>query len=95
MTSSLVDAVRSPIRHAGPGDAIARLSKLQAEFAEVLGVSRVFVRNQGIEHFITAQSDDTLDHARDDPRSGEARYDWLDRGDGVLYGYLKNEPRRS
>ena len=82
------DAVRSPLGFAGPGDSHARLAKLQAEFAPALGVARVFVRHQGIEHFITGAAGDTLYHASNGPRSGAPRYEWEDRGDGVLYGFL-------
>jgi hypothetical protein len=83
------DAVRSPLTFAGAGDSRARLAKLQAEFSSVLKVPRVFVRHQGMEHFITGGPGDTLNFLGRDPRSGLPRYDWADRGDGVLYGYLK------
>ena len=84
-----IDAVRSPIGRAGAGPSSARLARLGAEFAGLLGADRVFVRHQGGEHFITACPDDTLLFSRTDPRSGESRYRWEDRGDGVSYGYLK------
>ena len=83
------DAARAPLRFAGPGDSFARLSRLQAELAPALGVERVYVRHQGTEHFITGDPVDTLNYPSHDPRSGASRYDWEDRGDGVLYGYLK------
>jgi hypothetical protein len=86
---SVVDAIRSPIGRAGPGPSSARLARLEAEFAGLLGAERVFVRHQGGEHFITAHPDDTLMFPRTDPRSGESRYRWEDRGDGVSYGYRK------
>ena len=84
------DAVRSPLRYAGEGDAATRLARLQFEFAEVLAVSRVFVRLQGTDHYITGQPADTMNHACFDARSGESRYVWKDRGDGVIYGYLSS-----
>jgi hypothetical protein len=84
-----VDAVRSLIGRAGAGPSSARLARLGAEFAALLGADRVFVRHQGGEHFITARADDTLMFPRTDPRSGRSRYRWEDRGDGVSYGYLE------
>ncbi len=86
-----IDAVRSPIVYAGSGPASARLARLGSEFAGLLCAVRVFVRHQGGEHFITACPDDTLMFPRTDPRSGESRYRWEDRGDGVSYGYIKHE----
>jgi hypothetical protein len=84
-----IDAVRSPIGYAGPGPSSARLGRLGSEFAGLLGTDRVFVRHQGGEHFISARPDDTLMFPSTDPRSGESRYRWEDRGDGVSYGYLR------
>jgi hypothetical protein len=82
-------AVRSPLPYAGAGDSRARLGRLQAEFSRVLGVGRVFVRHQGFEHFTSGSPHDALHFPSHGGHSGEARYDWLDRGDGVLYGYPK------
>jgi hypothetical protein len=87
-TFAQVDAIRSPIGRAGPGPSSARLARLGAEFAKLLGSDRVFVRHQGGEHFITAHANDTLMFPRTDPRSGESRYRWEDQGDGVYFGYL-------
>jgi hypothetical protein len=89
--AATIDAVRSPIGYAGSGPSSARLARLGSEFAGLFGADRVFVRHQGGEHFITARPDDTLMFARTDPRSGESRYRWEDRGDGVSYGFLKPE----
>ncbi len=86
-----IDAVRSPIGYAGAGRSSARLLRLGSEFAALLGSERIFVRHQGGEHFITARPDDTLMFPRTSPRSGESRYRWEDRGDGVSYGYLEPE----
>jgi hypothetical protein len=83
-------AVRSPLTFAGSGDSAARLWKLQGEFAEVLKTAQVYVRHQGKEHFITDDPTDTLNYPTDSPRANEPRYVWKDRGDGVLYGYLKS-----
>jgi len=89
MSDRKPDAIRSPLSFAGPGDSHARLAKLQAEFAAVLQVPRIFVRHQGTEHFITGDPSDTINHLSHSQKSGEPRYDWTDRGDSVLYGYLK------
>jgi hypothetical protein len=85
------DAVRSPLRHAGAGDSSARLANLQTEFSRVLKVLKVFVRHQGTEHFVSGRPDDTINFPSHDTRAGWPRYDWEDRGDGVLFGYLKPE----
>ena len=89
MNQQRPDAVRAPIRHAGAGDSFTRLARLQAEFAGILGGERVYVRLQGSEHFISGRPEDTLNHSGDDSRSGEPRYTWEGRGDGVLYGYRR------
>ena len=85
------DAILAPLSFAGPGDSYTRLSKLQDEFAGVLKVARVYVRHQGTEHFITGNPADTLQFPSSSTRSGEPRYEWKDRGDGVQYGYLKTD----
>ena len=85
------DAVRAALSVAGPGDAAARLSKLRDEFADVLGVERLYVRHQGAEHFITGDPMDTLNFPGAALRSGEPRYRWEDRGGGVQYGYARRE----
>jgi hypothetical protein len=87
------DAVRAPLRYAGEGDSFTRLAKLQSEFSRVLRVPRVFVRHQGTEHFLSGRPDDTLGRPGHEARSGEPRYAWQDRGDGVLYGYLRYDGR--
>lgn len=88
-TERTPDAVRSPLPFAGAGGSHARLAKLQAEFSPVLKVPQTYVRHQGTEHFITGRPGDTLNFPSHDARSGLPRYDWVDRGDRVLYGYLK------
>ncbi len=90
-TSISVDAIRVGVKHAGAGTAAERLGKLTALFATTLGASRVFIRNQGGEYFITADSADTILFPGASNRSGEPRYHWESRGDGVHYGYLKSQ----
>ena len=84
-------AVRTPLSYAGEGGSLAKLMKLNAEFSRVLCVSRVFVRNQGTEYFISHGPEETLNYSSDSRGSGESRYIWEDRGDGVCYGQLKPE----
>jgi hypothetical protein len=83
------DAVRTPLAYAGAGDSHARLTKLQAEFSRVLNTPRVFVRHQGTGHFLSGDPGDTMNHPAAGARAGQPRYDWWDRGDGVLYGRLR------
>jgi hypothetical protein len=85
------DAIRSPLSYAGAGGSHARLARLRSEFSPVLKAPRVFVRLQGSEHFISGSPTDTLNFLSHGIRSGEPRYVWEDRGDGVLYGFLKPE----
>lgn len=91
MTQRSPDAVRVPRSFAGSGDSAARLSRLQAELAPILDAPRVFVRHQGTEHFVTGSPSDTLMFPSTSPRAGEARYEWEDRGDGIVRGYLKDD----
>jgi hypothetical protein len=84
------NAIRSPLCHAGSGDSHARLCRLHDEFSVILQLSKVFVRHQGAEHFITGHSYDTLNFSFTSVSSGEPRYNWRDRGDGILYGYLRS-----
>ena len=88
MIQTVPDAIMAPIAHAGAGDAATRLGRLQDEFAPILGANRVFVRHQGVAHFVSASPDDTLLFPQADPRSGRPRYEWADRGDGVSLGRL-------
>ena len=88
MTESGPDAILAPIGHAGAGDAATRLGRLQAEFAPLLRARRVFVRLQGASHFVSGSPDDTLLCPQTSFQSGQSRYEWTDRGDGVSFGRL-------
>lgn len=90
VTDRAPDAVLAPIGFAGGGDAQGRLAKLQTEFGPILGAARVYVRHQGDAHFVSASPDDAILYQSLDPRSGEPRYAWADRGDGVMYGFLNH-----
>jgi len=90
MNEAAIDAVKAPIGYAGSGPSAERLGRLETEFSGLLGNGPVFVRLQGGEHFITAHPDDSLQFPRSGTRSGESRYRWKDRGDGILYGYLND-----
>jgi hypothetical protein len=89
MAESIPDAVMVPLSYSGAGDAATRLSRLHAEFAEVLKVPRVYVRHQGTTHFLSGNPADTLLFPQSDPRSGRPRYVWADRGDGVCFGRFR------
>ena len=88
MTEIGPDAILAPVGYAGAGDAATRLGRLQSEFAPALRASRVFVRHQGASHFVSGSPDDTLLFPQDHSRSGQPRYEWTDRGDGVSLGRL-------
>jgi hypothetical protein len=89
MTERRPDAVRSPLCFAGGGGSHSRLAKLHAAFCPVLEVTRLFVRHQGTEHFISGSPHDSLNFPSRDARSGSTRYRWEARGDGVFYGYIE------
>ena len=91
MSEVVIDAIKAPIGYAGSGPSAERLGRLAAKFSGLLGNGPVFVRLQGGEHFITAHPDDSLQFPRSGPRSGESRYRWEDRGDGISHGYLKHD----
>ncbi|WZO98177.1 hypothetical protein EP7_005233 [Isosphaeraceae bacterium EP7] len=86
---SRVAAVMVPVGYPGQGSSRERLSRLDREFAPLLGVRAMFIRQQGTGHFLSPQGGDTLLHPTHSPLAGQPRYDWLDRGDGVLYGTIK------
>ena len=90
MADSIPDAVLAPLSYSGIGDAASRLAKLQAEFSAVLQVPRVYVRHQGTSHFITGSPADSLLFPQSHARSGQPRYAWSDRGDGVSLGRLED-----
>ena len=90
MTPAHPDAILAPIGHAGSGDASTRLGRLQSEFAPLLATPRVFVRHQGASHFVSGSPDDTLLFPQSHPRSGQPRYEWTDRGDGVSLGRFRS-----
>ena len=89
MADSIPDAVMVPLSYSGPGDAATRLARLHVEFSTILQVPRVYVRHQGTKHFLSGSPADTLLFPQTDPRSGQPRYAWSDRGDGVSYGGLQ------
>ena len=91
MTDPSPDAVLVPLCYSGNGDAASRLSRLQAEFSPILKTPLIFVRHQGTRHFLTGNPDDTILFPHSDPRSGQPRYTWSDRGDGVAYGRCQSD----
>jgi hypothetical protein len=83
-TPATPDAIRAP-RTAG---GFAALPQLQSAYAAVLGVPRVYVWNQGSEHFITGKPGEQLYFPATHPASGQSRYRWEDQGGGVFFGFL-------
>ncbi len=88
-SGEIPNAIRCMHSFAGCGDAQSRLLSLQDQFSGILGSPRVYVRQQGTEHFLSADPSDSLLYSNNSPRSGTSRYHWQDRGDGVLYGFLE------
>jgi hypothetical protein len=94
------DAILCP-HHYPPGlVGDPRHQKLREEFCRVLGVKLIYSRGADIGHtqtFITGVPNDARGRgiarffATGHPLQGRDRYDWADRGDGVLYGTLTPE----
>lgn len=78
------DAIRVP-REAG---GLSVLSELDATYASVLGVPRVYVKGKGNERFVTKDPGDLLYFPTDSLHAGKSRYRWEDQGEGVFFGYL-------
>ena len=98
-----VDAVITPVGYANrilPGDPSG---KSTAEFKPILGVTgRIVFRDVPGGSLITEHIEEKdkaakgIDHhtllfPTDHPLAGQPRYEWKDRGDGVLYGTLVPE----
>ena len=81
-------AVQYPVGRIGRRPPGQWLNDIKAEFGPLLGVERVYSRDQGSFKFLSGDPADTLYFPKGHHRSGESRYDWKDRGDGVMYGYL-------
>lgn len=87
------DAIKVP---AGRSAGLARLDMLQGfnkEFGPVLGCTRVRSSHNGgfrlLYAHVEGAPEETLLFRKDHPRHPEERHEWIDRGDGVEYGYLK------
>lgn len=93
MPEKVPDAIRSPVSRAGSGGSLARLARIQHEFAATLHVPKVFVRHQGAEHFISGSAVDTLHFPSLHPNSGQPRYRWEAQGDGVFHGFLESDEK--
>ena len=58
-------------------------------FEKVLGVPKIYSRNQGDSNFITGHPDDTLNFpSNHETRPKEARYKWAVQPNGIQYGTL-------
>lgn len=90
MPERTIDAVLCP-RHYPPGKAdMARHYALRDEFAPLFGGGLIYTRHQGTHHSLVTPFGDGDDQPRyfwtTHPRANQERYEWTDRGDGVLYG---------
>jgi hypothetical protein len=93
MPDRTIDAVRVPVGYARGRGVADRYRAIDAEFRPLLGGGRLWLRNQGAFVFVTPGAADTLLFPKDHPRSGEDRYSWQDRGDGVSFGVLVPDDR--
>jgi hypothetical protein len=97
------DAIR--VHHSFFGDCFGHAdrvaAKLKKHFGNVLAPSKV---DPGSTKFhsrmvhgtdwrlLSREAGDTWGYATDHPRYPESRYEWVNRGDGVEYGYLRDDP---
>jgi len=84
-----VDAVRVPIGYRLKTGYDLDL-QLKADFASVLGSTRVDAGNHGTHYFVTSfpRNGRTEYFAKGTDREGQSRYTWEPQADGVEYGYL-------
>lgn len=84
------DAVRIPSVYKGKGHGEDLDLACKADFAAVLGSKRVDRSNEDGWHFVTPfpRNGQTVYFPKWHDRAGADRYEWVDRGDGVHYGYL-------
>jgi hypothetical protein len=85
------DAVLVGRNYPAPKPGQDRLLRLIAEFRPILGSKRVYLRHVGQiqKDLLTAEPDSpTCYFPSAHPYAGRDRYDWTDRGDGVMYGAL-------
>lgn len=86
------DAVRIPASYKGKTRGLDLDLACKRDFAPVLGSDRVDRSWEGDWHFITPfpRNGATIYFPKSHERAGEPRYDWVDQGDGVHYGYLRD-----
>lgn len=89
------DAVLIP-RNYGKGERSVTedISLLKAEFMPILQSKSVyFVMDSGYGDmiFATENPGECLNYGTTHAQARQPRYDWTDRGDGVLYGHLKED----
>lgn len=83
-----------------PAGASDKLIARNQEFGPLLGAARVVSRHvPGNRSLVTAPPAGDVGsyhpgefHPKEHPQAGQPRYDWMDRGDGVLYGVLLDAP---
>lgn len=88
-----IDAVMVPQNYPPGRVKKERALAIKDEFGPILGSAIVHGRNlPGNQTLVTASPEVSVNHYGDHPLSGQPRYEWMDRGDGIQYGLLIPEP---
>lgn len=83
------DAVLAPAGYPKGKTGAFRNEALRAEFSKDFGSPRVFWTHVGPEQILITPEPCSHRYQPDThPEAGQDRYDWVDRGDGVLVGFL-------
>lgn len=84
------DAVLVPKDYRRTGEPVGDIQALNAEFAPILDVPRLYWSDVGgVKRFGYATPPQTILFPIEHLKEKQPRYDWIDRGDGVEFGYLK------
>jgi hypothetical protein len=86
------DAVLAPSSYPKNKTGAVRNAALRAEFAQDFGSTHVYSTHVGPNQIlITPTPEQARYHGQNHALAGQDRYDWVDRGDGVLIGMLTEE----
>jgi hypothetical protein len=91
MADRMIDAVFLPRGYGAGLTADAKLARIKADFHNMLGGGRIYIRQAGDGFLVAPEEADTLQFPKDHVRAGSDRYTWQDRGDGVRVGVLVPE----
>jgi hypothetical protein len=83
-----IDAILCPVAKLQGGSVGDHAISAKALFREIFGLPVVVRHAAGNTALITHDPVANRYFPRDHPRDGQERYDWTDRGDGVMYGTL-------